>query len=64
MMVAAYEFFAVLLIRLIIGYISKHKPKMSPYVISLSISLLLTIGKLIMNDEWTKKNSQRSFILI
>lgn len=42
--VALYEFAAVLAIRIIIGYFTKHKPKISAYAISLSVSLLLTIG--------------------
>lgn len=45
MMVAAYEFVAVLLIRLLIGYVSTHNQKLAPYIISLSISLFLTMGK-------------------
>ncbi|XP_037049786.1 putative aquaporin-10 [Bradysia coprophila] len=42
--VALYEFLAVMAIRIIIGYVTKHKPKYSAYAISLSVSLLLTIG--------------------
>lgn len=45
MVVAAYEFFAVLLIRLLVGYVAKHRPTLSPYATALSISLFLTIGK-------------------